>query len=288
MIEAGPCRERLRYAHSARRQMIPAQDATTPTILMRRLLRYAGWRVVLACFLMALFLFGFALYGQGIYLVELQRLNGWPPALISGASTLSFLLGNMLATFTSEFVDPAGREAARPARNCGACGVDGAARVGDRAVAALCRLHPDVARMDRHGNGRDRDRREPVVRAPSRARHQPCLHRREFRRGRHYARCWCFSSNSSALQAAMLTAAAIMVAVLVPVALAWIGPPSRPAVRRMTGGRSLDRNLKSPRRNGEISRVKLMRQPGVLDDLASLCTCSGGPDRLHRAPDRAA
>ena len=29
-------------------------------------LGYEGWRVVLACFLMALFLFGFALYGQGV------------------------------------------------------------------------------------------------------------------------------------------------------------------------------------------------------------------------------
>ena len=58
--------------------------------------RYAGWRVVLACFLLALFLFGFALYGQGVYLVELQRLNGWPASLISGASTLSLLIGNVL------------------------------------------------------------------------------------------------------------------------------------------------------------------------------------------------
>ena len=57
---------------------------------------------------MALFLFGFALYGQGIYLVELQRLNGWPAALISGASTLSFLLSNIFATFTSEFVERLG------------------------------------------------------------------------------------------------------------------------------------------------------------------------------------
>ena len=81
--------------------MIPAQDTSSAD---ETLLRYAGWRAVLACFLVALFLFGFALYGQGIYLVELQRLNGWPPALISGASTLSFLLSNMLATFTSEFV----------------------------------------------------------------------------------------------------------------------------------------------------------------------------------------
>ena len=36
-------------------------------------LRYAGWRVVFACFLMALFLFGFGLYGQGVYFAELQR-----------------------------------------------------------------------------------------------------------------------------------------------------------------------------------------------------------------------
>src|SRR5258708_13885648 len=85
--------------------MIPAQDASLPD---DTLLRYAGWRAVLACFLMALFLFGVALYGQGIYLVELQRMNGWPPALISGASTLSFLLSNILATFTSEFVDRLG------------------------------------------------------------------------------------------------------------------------------------------------------------------------------------
>src|SRR5205085_5752999 len=67
-------------------------------------LRCAGWRVVLACFLMALFLFGFGLYGQGVYLAELQRLNGWPAALISGASTLSFLLSNIFATFTNELV----------------------------------------------------------------------------------------------------------------------------------------------------------------------------------------
>jgi hypothetical protein len=44
---------------------------------------------------MALFLFGFGLYGYGVYLAELQRQNGWPAVLISGASTLSFLLANI-------------------------------------------------------------------------------------------------------------------------------------------------------------------------------------------------
>jgi MFS family permease len=66
--------------------------------------RYAGWRVVVGCFLMAMFLFGFALYGHGVYLAELSRLNGWPAALISGASTLSLLLANIFATFTNELV----------------------------------------------------------------------------------------------------------------------------------------------------------------------------------------
>jgi MFS family permease len=64
--------------------------------------RYPGWRAVLACFLVALFIFGFGLYGHAVYLAELQRLHGWSTALISNASTLSFLLGSLLAAFTSD------------------------------------------------------------------------------------------------------------------------------------------------------------------------------------------
>jgi MFS family permease len=67
-------------------------------------LRYPGWRVVLACFLVALFIFGFGLYGHAVYLAELQRLHGWSTGLISNASTLSFLLGSLLAAFTSDAV----------------------------------------------------------------------------------------------------------------------------------------------------------------------------------------
>ena len=64
--------------------------------------RYPGWRVVAACFFVEMFIFGFGLYGHGVYLTELQRLHGWSTALISIASTLSFLLGNLLAPFTSD------------------------------------------------------------------------------------------------------------------------------------------------------------------------------------------
>jgi MFS family permease len=74
----------------------PANDETSP--------RYAGWRVVLACFLVALFIFGFGLYGHGVYVAELQRLRGWPADLISGASTLTFLLSSIFAMFTNELL----------------------------------------------------------------------------------------------------------------------------------------------------------------------------------------
>ncbi|QIO35555.1 MFS transporter [Bradyrhizobium sp. 1(2017)] len=67
-------------------------------------LHYRGWRVVLACFLMAFFMFGFGLYGQGVYLAELQRAHGWPGTLVSTASTFSFLLTSVLVIFTDELL----------------------------------------------------------------------------------------------------------------------------------------------------------------------------------------
>jgi predicted MFS family arabinose efflux permease len=67
-------------------------------------LHYRGWRVVLACFLMAFFMFGFGLYGQGIYLAELPRVHGWPGTLVSSASTFSFLLTSVLVIFTDDLL----------------------------------------------------------------------------------------------------------------------------------------------------------------------------------------
>ena len=37
--------------------------------------RYPGWRVVVACFLMALAVWGFGLYGHSVYLAELTRMR---------------------------------------------------------------------------------------------------------------------------------------------------------------------------------------------------------------------
>jgi len=49
---------------------------------------------------MALACWGFGLYGHSVYLAELTRLHGWPPSLISGASTASYLLSAVLVIFT--------------------------------------------------------------------------------------------------------------------------------------------------------------------------------------------
>src|SRR3954467_7728304 len=62
--------------------------------------RYVGWRVVVACFLMALACWGFGLYGHSVYLAELTRLHGWPPSLVSGASTATYLLNAILVILT--------------------------------------------------------------------------------------------------------------------------------------------------------------------------------------------
>jgi MFS family permease len=66
--------------------------------------RYPGWRTVAACFAMALFCWGFGLYGHGVYLAELQRIHGWPASLISAASTMTYLVSAMLGIFTSDAI----------------------------------------------------------------------------------------------------------------------------------------------------------------------------------------
>ena len=56
----------------------------------------AGWRVVFACFISALFAWGFGFYAHGIYLVELQKARGWSTGLISSVVTGHYVLGALL------------------------------------------------------------------------------------------------------------------------------------------------------------------------------------------------
>ena len=56
----------------------------------------AGWQVVFACFLSAVFAWGFGFYAHGIYLVELQKARGWSTGLISSIVTGHYVLGALL------------------------------------------------------------------------------------------------------------------------------------------------------------------------------------------------
>ena len=79
----------------------PTDDESSP--------RYFGWRVVIACFLMALACWGFGLYGHSVYLAELTRLHGWSPAVIANASSAAYLFNAVLAPEISEGGQPCSR-----------------------------------------------------------------------------------------------------------------------------------------------------------------------------------
>ncbi|KJC52980.1 hypothetical protein UP09_01195 [Bradyrhizobium sp. LTSP885] len=190
--------------------------------------RYAGWRVVLACFLMALSIFGFALYGHGVYLAELQRLNGWSASLISGASTLSLLIGNVVVIFTDEIVARLG------VRRLVLAGI--ASLAGSMALLAFASapwtLYAAFALMSLGWVGMG----TVVISA---------LVGSWFVKRRGLAISLAFLGASSGgvivtpllvllvahvgFQAAMLIAGTAMVAILVPVTFAWVGAPSASA-----------------------------------------------------------
>src|SRR6187455_3147467 len=79
--------------------------------------RYEGWRIVIVCFLVATFGWGLGFYGQSVYVAELHRLHGWPTSLISSGTTFFYLFGALLVAFVSEAIKTIGP------RNCLPAGV---------------------------------------------------------------------------------------------------------------------------------------------------------------------
>lgn len=57
-----------------------------------------GWSVVLACFGVATFAWGFGFYGQSVFLADLHATRGWPASLIASATTVNYLTGALLLT----------------------------------------------------------------------------------------------------------------------------------------------------------------------------------------------
>jgi len=87
-------------------------DASGHTPIDETSIRYDGWRIVLVCFLLATFGWGLGFYGQSVYVAELHRLRGWPASLISGGTTFFYLFGAALVAFVSEAIKAFGP------RNC--------------------------------------------------------------------------------------------------------------------------------------------------------------------------
>lgn len=74
-------------------------------------IRYPGWRAVIVCFLLATFAWGFAFYGQAVYVAEFQRLYGWPASLVATATSAFYLGGALLVVFVSDAIRAIGLRA---------------------------------------------------------------------------------------------------------------------------------------------------------------------------------
>jgi MFS family permease len=87
-------------------------DTFSPRIIDESSARYDGWRIVAVCFVIATFGWAFGFYGQSVYLAELHRQQGWSASQISAATTFFYLLGALIVVFVSEAVKKFGP------RNC--------------------------------------------------------------------------------------------------------------------------------------------------------------------------
>ena len=93
-------------------------DASSPITIDESSARYEGWRIVAVCFLVATFGWAFGFYGQSVYLAELHRAHGWPASLISGATTFFYLFGALVVVFVSEAVKKFGPRGCLIAGTC--------------------------------------------------------------------------------------------------------------------------------------------------------------------------
>ena len=59
---------------------------------------FYGWRIVVACLVIAILAWGLGLFGASVYLHEISRTRGWSIGLISPAVSAVFLIGAVSST----------------------------------------------------------------------------------------------------------------------------------------------------------------------------------------------
>jgi len=63
---------------------------------------FLGWKVVATAFVVALFSWGFAFYGSGVFLHSLHETHGWPISVISTAITAQYVLSAGIVAYLSD------------------------------------------------------------------------------------------------------------------------------------------------------------------------------------------
>ncbi len=76
-----------------------------------RLRYFAGWNVVGATFVMALFSFGLGFYGLSVHVATLQRLHGWSAAAVSAPVTVYYVAGALLTVWIGDLYERFGPRA---------------------------------------------------------------------------------------------------------------------------------------------------------------------------------
>ncbi|MFN4089330.1 MAG: MFS transporter [Alphaproteobacteria bacterium] len=72
---------------------------------------FHGWRVVGACFVAAVFTWGFGVFGGSVYLAEVTRAQAWPVSLVAGGLTVFYLTNALALGTVGRLID---RHGARP------------------------------------------------------------------------------------------------------------------------------------------------------------------------------
>jgi MFS family permease len=65
---------------------------------------YRGWRVVGACFVIAIFSWALGFYGHGVYLAEFALGRGWSSAVVSTATTAYYLVSAAMLAFVGDAI----------------------------------------------------------------------------------------------------------------------------------------------------------------------------------------